>query len=191
MKWPFTKLPMKYFDDFQEFWVPLLSFLPGAPFSPLFLTNFNHRSTHPPLVVSYKQRALSIRTKTSANPRAAPICSEASPPRNLPKRKGLRNKRPVDRDRDRWPGMKIHSPADVDCGNHWLHLCYLQLLAWLWNWLYNDPASKKCPIIASYAFWSLGSLHWRIEPTINHFQHLFMKSMLFLGASCLLAVSKG
>ena len=47
---------------------------------------------------------------------------------------------------DRWPGMKNHSPADVDCGNHWLHLCYLQLLAWLWNWLYNDPASKKCHI---------------------------------------------
>ena len=89
MKWPFTKLPMKYFDAFQEFWVPYLHSYLVLRSVPFFL--WTSTTVPPTLVVSYKQRALSIRTKTSANPRAAPICSEASPPRSLPKRKGLRN----------------------------------------------------------------------------------------------------
>ncbi len=73
---------------------PLISFLPAGPSQ----QETNNPSpclfiwpTTVPLRRHKKQRALSIRTKTSANPRAAPICSEASPPRSLPKRKGLRN----------------------------------------------------------------------------------------------------
>ena len=38
---------------------------------------------------AFSAHALSIRTKTSASPSAAPICSEASPARSLPKRNGL------------------------------------------------------------------------------------------------------